>query len=134
MVISRLFTIMRIKEQPSRKSSVVQTISLSLYDRDNANEQLSRKSLACSGLNKRQCHTSYVYLLNMSLKKKLQAINNNYTEKTIFTKILKNVDTNLKIIILLDQNDYVGNSSIMNNTAKHFDNLATPVETQLKSV
>jgi len=57
-VVSRLFTIMRIKEQPSRKSSVVQTISRSLYDRDNANEHLSRKGLACSGLNKRQCHTS----------------------------------------------------------------------------
>jgi len=52
-VVSRLFTIMRIKEQSSWKSSVAQTNSQSLYDRDNANEQLSRKGLACSGLNKR---------------------------------------------------------------------------------
>jgi len=40
-------------------------------------------------------------------------------------KVFKNLDTNLKIILLDYQTYYVKRSSIMNNAAKSFDILAT---------
>jgi len=43
-------------------------------------------------------------------------------EKNNFVKMLKNVDTDLKIILLNHQNSYIKNSS---NAAEKFDILAT---------
>jgi len=39
-------------------------------------------------------------------------------KKNNFAKISKNLDTDLKIILLAHQNNYIGNSSIMSNAAK----------------
>jgi len=47
---------------------------------------------------------------------------NNYMERTILQKYLKiELDTDLKIIMLAHQNNYVGNSSMMSNAAKNFN-------------
>jgi len=49
-----------------------------------------------------------------------------YYEENDFTKVFKNVvRTDLEIILLRHQNNYVGISSIMSNAAKSFDILAT---------
>jgi len=46
-------------------------------------------------------------------------------ERTILLKYLKiELDTDLKIIMLAHQNNYVGNSSMMSNAAKNLDILA----------
>jgi len=43
-------------------------------------------------------------------------------ERTILLKYLKiELDTDLKIIMLAHQNNYVGNSSMMSNAAKNLD-------------
>jgi len=45
--------------------------------------------------------------------------------KNDFAEIFKNLDTDLKMILLDHQNNYVRNSSMMSNDAKNFYILAT---------
>jgi len=41
--------------------------------------------------------------------------------KNDFAKVSKNLDIDMKIILLVHQNNYVGNLSMTNNTRKSFD-------------
>jgi len=43
------------------------------------------------------------------------------TAKNNFVELSKNLGTSPKTILLDRQNDYVGNSNVMNNAAKSFD-------------
>jgi len=48
-----------------------------------------------------------------------------YMERTILLRNLKFCWTDLKIILLDDQNNFVGTLKVMNNAAKKFDILAS---------
>jgi len=43
------------------------------------------------------------------------------TANNNFVELSKNLDASLKTILLDRQNNYVGNSNVMNNAAKSFD-------------